>query len=55
MTQPLNIEHFIKSLTEFMNNTNSLLAQMKLRMDNIEVDIDKLKKKDKKDKIITLN
>lgn len=34
----------IKAMGKFMTNTNQMIAQLKLRTDNQQIDIDKLKK-----------
>ena len=46
------MEDFIGKLNTFMSNTNEMLAQLTLDINNIKVDIDKLKKK-RKEIIIT--
>ena len=41
----MNIEDFITQLTEFMQNTNELIAKQSLEIENLRVDIEKLRKK----------
>ena len=39
-----DIEEFMKQLKTFMKNTNEMLASFKLRIDNQQIDIDKINK-----------
>lgn len=38
----------IKDMGQFMSNTNQILADLGIRIHNLEVDIEKLKKKNEK-------
>ena len=40
----VNPVEVIKAMSEFMKNTNQMLAQFKVRLDNLQIDIDKLNK-----------
>ena len=39
-----NPEEVIKNFIKFMNNTNEMIAKQELRLDNMQLDIDKLMK-----------
>lgn len=43
-----DVVDIIKSMGQFMRNTNDILAQTKIRLNNLQIDIDKLKKKEKR-------
>ena len=34
----------LEGLDKFMNNTNQMIAQLKLKVDNLQIDVDKLNK-----------
>ena len=42
----------IESMVKFMKNTNKMLEEFKLKIDNQQIDIDKLKKKKDNGKLI---
>lgn len=46
------MEGFIGKLNCFMKDTNEILGTLILEINNLKVDIDKLKKKNKDDKLI---
>ena len=48
----VNPVEVIKAMSEFMKNTNQMLAQFKVRLDNLQIDIDKLNKKNNGKRII---
>jgi hypothetical protein len=48
-----DMENFIGKLNTFMNSTNEILGTLILEINNIKVDIDKIKKHKEKNLIIT--
>jgi len=44
-----DVIEIIKKMGEFMRNTNEMIASLRLRTDNLQVDLDKVKKELKKE------
>ncbi len=40
----------IEGIGQFMKNTNGMLASFELKINNLQIDIDKIKKENKKEK-----
>lgn len=49
-----DIVKIIEGMGQFMRNTNEILATVKVRLDNMQVDIGKLQRRIKENKIITV-
>jgi uncharacterized HAD superfamily protein len=47
MTEQERLDTFINELSKFMQNTNQIIAKLMLQINNLSVDIDKLKKENK--------
>ena len=48
----IELTELIDSLGPFMKNTNEMIAKLKMQMDNIQIDIDKLIKHKNNGKVI---